>query len=568
LYLLTFSFDKKRLCEKLYKTIVNNIILHFAGCREVINMKHIGKIIVCLLVAAIFMLPISAVEVEEYKNKKTVQYSEIIASFQPTIEWNRTFGGSEYDMLYCVQETDDGGYIALGQTEESDEYFDWMLKLDSEGNEEWSAFYTDESWDGQGNTNFVQQTDDGGYIACTYALEENVHNDVGYAVGALWKVDAGGTTEWRQRYYASDEEPIIAVPWVVREMDDGYIAAGYVTYSDDSLDAMLMKTDSSGAVEWRIIYDYWDEDSTGRALCFTSDGGYLITGTAVDEREDFFAIKTDSNGNAEWYNTYGGLGSDVSFSRNCYPTSDGGYIINGNTNSYGAGRHDLWLVKIDAAGAMEWNKTIGTRLNEVVWCMDMTSDGGYALYAAQNYAGFSGTKDDAWLLKTDDEGNVEWSEIYVGPKIDRGYYVCQTGDGGYILSGRTESFGAGGSDGWLMKISAFENQRPAKPAKPSGPSNGKPETEYTFSTSTTDPDGDQLNYKWDWGDGNFSDWLGTNEATYSWAGENNYNVRVMARDEHGGESEWSDPLPFSTPLRYQTLLELIIEWILQIFGVS
>jgi len=494
-----------------------------------------------------------------------------VCSMQPPIEWNLTFGTPEYDMLYCVQETDDDGYVAVGRFEDENYYYyEWMLKLDASGNEEWSALVKDEDdlWDDSGFPTFVQQTSDGGYIAATFEGEQGVHNDAGYQVGALWKVDATGTTEWRERYYAGDEEPIITVPWVVHELDDGYIAAGYVTYSDDSLDAMLMKTDFAGTVEWRMIYDYWDEGSTGRSMCFTDDGGYLITGTAVGEKQDFFVIKADAEGNTEWYNTYGGSGDDVSFSRNCFQTSDGGYILNGNTNSFGAGRHDLWLVKIDGTGTMEWNKTIGTTLNEVAWCMDMTSDGGYVIFAAQNYAGFSGTRDDAWLIKTDSEGNVEWSEVYAGSKIDRGYYVSQTSDGGYILLGRTESFGAGDSDGWIMKLVAFDNQRPDKPAKPSGPASGKPETEYTFTTSTTDPDGDQVSYRWDWGDGNFSEWLDTTEATYSWTGEDNYNVRVMARDEHGGESDWSDPLPFSTPLRHQTLLERIIEWILQIFWIA
>jgi hypothetical protein len=99
----------------------------------------------------------------------------------------------------------------------------------------------------------------------------------------------------------------------------------------------------------------------------------------------------------------------------------------------------------------------------------------------------------------------------------------------------------------LVKFGPFENQRPDKPTKPSGPSNGKPEIEYVFSTSSSDPDGDSIQYLWDWGDGNFSELMDSAEANYVWLNEDKFEVRVMAIDENGGESDWSDPLVFSIP---------------------
>jgi len=521
-------------------------------------MKNIIGIFIVTLLILSAVLPALG-------NMNEIKDFDFVNMQSPTVEWEKTFGGEEYDLIYCIQETNEGGYIAVGTYTESDDPYEWMLKLDSEGNEEWSNLYIEETWSEGGMPTFVQQTRDGGYIASTYQWEDDVHNDMGYYIGALYKVDASGTTEWRQRYYVGDEEPIITVPWVVYEVADGYITVGYVTYSDDSLDAMLMKTDSTGEIEWRKIYSFWDGDSAGRSMCFTNDGGYLIAGTAIDNNEDFFhMIKTDANGNAEWYKTFGGPKGDASYSRNCYQTSDGGYIINGNTKNYGAGSDDLWLIKTDSSGNMEWNKTYGGTKSEVTWSMCNTNDGGYAIIATTNYGGFSGTKDDALLIKTDNDGNAEWSETYGGSNRDRGYYVSQTNDGGYIISGRTESIGAGGSDGWIMKISSFENQRPNKPATPTGPSNGEPDIEYTFSTSTSDPDGDSLQYMWDWGDGNYSDVLDTVEATYSWTYKDNFEVKVKAIDGHGGESDWSEPLAFSTPKiknidQYPIIIQKILE---------
>ena len=108
------------------------------------------------------------------------------------------------------------------------------------------------------------------------------------------------------------------------------------------------------------------------------------------------------------------------------------------------------------------------------------------------------------------------------------------------------------ADATLTKFAPFENEQPDKPDKPAGKTRIKLDTEYTYKTSTSDLDGNQLYYKWDWGDGNESGWLGpynsgdTCEATHSWSESGNYSITVMAKDTNGGESEWSDPL-FITP---------------------
>jgi len=125
----------------------------------------------------------------------------------------------------------------------------------------------------------------------------------------------------------------------------------------------------------------------------------------------------------------------------------------------------------------------------------------------------------------------------------------------------------------LAELSELSNA-PSKPAKPSGPSSGDSGEEYTYTSVTVDPQEDQIYYLWDWGDGTQSDWLGPYESgedvtvSHSWNARGNYEVKVKAKDINGDESEWSDPLPVSMPLRHQTLLERIIEWMLQIFGIT
>jgi len=161
---------------------------------------------------------------------------------------------------------------------------------------------------------------------------------------------------------------------------------------------------------------------------------------------------------------------------------------------------------------------------------------------------FGGSRQYGWVIKFDDELNVEWNHIFDEERRQFFIGVSSTSDGGCVASGVSGLWDSVASDALLVKYAAFENERPNKPATPSGPAEGSPDTEYTFTTTgATDPDGDSLQYMWDWGDGNFSDWLDTNEATHTWTYEDNFEVRVMAVDEHGGESEWSEPLSFSTP---------------------
>jgi len=125
----------------------------------------------------------------------------------------------------------------------------------------------------------------------------------------------------------------------------------------------------------------------------------------------------------------------------------------------------------------------------------------------------------------------------------------------------------------LEAVAVIENLPPNVPAI-SGPSNGKVNTDYTYSVQATEPDGDHILYMFDWGDGTTSDWIGpfdpseTCTANHSWSESKTYEIRAKAKDDKGAESEWSDPLPVSIPLMYQTLLEKIMVWILQLFGIT
>jgi hypothetical protein len=422
-------------------------------------MKKNGKIGLYLFVSAIALMPIPTIQFtfEDYSCNYTIKDIKITTDKlnidysmpPPTVEWNKTFGGSQWDSLYCVQGTDDGGCVAVGVYTYTDNLnHAWILKLDASGTEEWSTIETSELFGMDFLMTFVQQTDDGGYIVSGYIFKLVNFTGVQYDVGILWKLDAYGKTDWIH-WYLQQEEPIITIPWVVYEVDDGFLTAGYVTYSNKAQNIMLMKTNKTGDIEWKRVYDFWNGTSAGRSLCFTDDGGLLISGSSG---YDLCLIKTDSNGNPEWYNTYGGSRNELALSRGCYQTNDGGYIFNGITSSYGAGNMDVWVVKTNNKGTMEWNQTYGDSKAETCYNLETTADGGYVFAATKNYGGISGTKDDLWIVRLDRYGYAHWNLTIGGAEEDRAYYICKTTDGGYIVSGRTKSYGTGDCDGWLIKI--------------------------------------------------------------------------------------------------------------------
>jgi len=152
-----------------------------------------------------------------------------------------------------------------------------------------------------------------------------------------------------------------------------------------------------------------------------------------------------------WQQTYGGTEDDGALS--LVQTTDGGYALAGDTESFGDLWADFWLVKTDGSGNMEWNQTYGEPGEEYAYSLVQTSDGGYALAGITESLGAGDY--DFWLVKTDGSGNMEWNQTYGGTERDGALSLVQTTDGGYALAGVTESFGAGYRDFLLVKTDEY-----------------------------------------------------------------------------------------------------------------
>ena len=473
----------------------------------------------------------------------------------PQEEWNKTFGGVENDFATRVLQTVDGGYVFVGQRDGSGHHSDgdcWLIKVDEYGNLIWEKIFG-------GNDNEIgydiDQTIDGGYIVFGITSSYGAGNDDGWLI----KTDSNGNEMWNRTFGGSDLDTILSGQ---QTSDGGYILAGGTqSFGAGNSAGWFIKTDSNGEEMWRRVFDEGDSISEYFMSVYqTVDGGYIATGRRyLNENDwvhsDVWLFKTDSNGNEEWSTLIGDQYGDGG--RSIFQTSDGGYIITGQSGrSEGNGDWDAVLIKTDVNGGTEWVSYFGDNTHsETGYSVVQTNDEGFLITGRKIL--HNTDLSDIFLIKTDRYGNFLWTEIFRGElSDDRGYDACQTNDGGYIVIGYTNYYGSGGLDAWLIKILPFENQRPNKPSRPSGRTNGETGVEYIYTTSTTDSDGDDVYYLFDWGDGSTSFILGPYEsgaecsASGIWFDEGSYEIKVKAIDEHGAESEWSDPLIVSMPKSY------------------
>jgi len=303
-------------------------------------------------------------------------------------------------------------------------------------------------WSGERATTLIQ-TSDGGFITAGYT---GSFGAAGYADCYIIKTDFFGDTLWTKTYGTLERDYPSSI---LQTSDGGYVFAGSIQ-NNATIDHIIyaMRTDSIGNILWNKTYIPVGSNSAwSRAILPASDGGYVIGGTThfTAGYEDPFLLKIDTNGTVFWSKTYGGIYFDAGYSFK--ETNDGGYVIVGFTGNFGVGSSDIYLIKTDTVGAVQWSKTYGGINQDVGLSIQQTLDNGYII--AGYTQSFGAGNRDIYLIKTDINGNTQWSKAYGGTNSDMANYVQQTIDGGYILGGTTQSFGAGVMDVYLVKTDSF-----------------------------------------------------------------------------------------------------------------
>ncbi len=382
------------------------------------------------------------------KNKQRMKHSyidSIASSLMTSKGWMKTFGGADWDEGYSVEQTMDGGYIITGFTCSfgSGSNDVWLIKTDENGVEIWNRTF------GGIDSDYgfsVRQTSDEGYIIAGETGSFGTSNSDVWLI----KTDGNGVEIWNRTF--------IGIDWnsgrsVQQTTDGGYIITGNKGVPGvGGTDVWLIKTNIDGIEEWNRTFGGIEGDA-GFSVQQTNDGGYIITG--YTNWSDIWLIKTDGNGDTIWDKTFGLKNTDIGYS--VQQTSDSGYIVVGETNSYGVGKNDVWLIKTDENGVEVWNRTFGGKNFDYGNSVQQTSDGGYIIIGeTHSFGSFLG---NIWLIKTDNNGNKAWSRIFGGINWDEGCFVQQTNDGEYIISGSTFSYSAGDPDVFLIKT---DNQGKSK----------------------------------------------------------------------------------------------------------
>ncbi len=348
----------------------------------------------------------------------------------------------------CIQQTNDGGYIATGYISNFGAGGDdiYLVKTNNNGNVEWTKTFGGGDDD---DANYVVQTSSGGYAIGGVTLSYGGENIF------LIKTNSIGDTLWTKIYGSGDTLSDASASSFQQTSDGGYVFTGYISnYGAGGDDYYLLKTDSNGNIAWAKTYGGTSDDDAN-AVIQTDDGGYMMAGTTnsfADTLGDIYLVKTNAVGDTLWTKAYAsGLSDAMDMGNSIRQTSDHGYIIAGVTVSASVGEFAR-LLKIDSTGVIEWTKLYGTgnsSSDASLSSVQQTLDGGYI--TAGYISNFGAGDDDYYLIKTNSNGDTSWTRTYGSAGSDDANFVRQTTDGGYILGGVTVGFEAGGEHLYLVK---------------------------------------------------------------------------------------------------------------------
>ncbi len=304
--------------------------------------------------------------------------------------WTRTYGGDSAEVGFSIQQTNDNGFVIVGSTKTASAESCYLIRTNSNGDTLWTKMYGgSSSIEYIEQATSVQQTSDGGFILIGAHLSDVY----------LIRTDAIGDTLWTKMYGGNSFE----FGTTIRQTtDEGFIIAGY-TYSTlfGDLDVYLIRTNSNGDTLWTRTYGGIGDDA-GKSVHQTTDGGFIITGITdsfTDTIGDVYLIRTDSRGDTLWTETYGG--NDFGIGSSVQQMSDGGFIIGGTTFSFNAGNYDVYLIRTNKGGDTLWTKTFGGTGDDGAESVQITEDGGFIITGETG--SFGDTLGDVYLIRMDKE---------------------------------------------------------------------------------------------------------------------------------------------------------------------
>jgi hypothetical protein len=365
----------------------------------------------------------------------------------PDTLWTSVFGSSFHERAYSVIQTDDGGFMVAGfrVLVYGGPAAIWLLKIDASGD----TVYTKTYDFGESDQAFcIRPTDDGGYIVTgtTRSWGDPYDEDI-----FLMKTDTNGDSSWFKVFGGDEYDDA----WETQQTDDGgYIIVGKTeSFGANYQCTYLIKTDANGDTTWTKTFGESGQGyMTGKSVQQTVDGGYILVGGTQflgSNYDQVYLVKTDQNGNAEWVRDFGEVTTDQEEGECVRQTADGGYIIVGRKRE-NFGDSDVWLIKVDETGNIDWGQTYGGDGNDWGYCVRQTTEGGY-IVCGEGYFDSPG-RTSCFIIKTDGVGDTLWTMDVGGTAEDIMFEIIETSGEGYIAAGVTNSYAYGYEDLYLIRL--------------------------------------------------------------------------------------------------------------------
>lgn len=408
-------------------------------------------------------------------------------SLDPDRLWQLSLGGQKDDKAMSIDYAANGSIYVAGESESNNGDVSgshgkndfWIVKLDVNGQVLWKKTL------GGSNDDMAyaaKATSDGGVAVAgsTSSTNGDVTGMHGTSDAWLVKLDSSGNLLWQKCYGGSGID--IAYDMALTT-DGGYVLAGYTKSSDGDItgshetgEYWIVKTNATGDLEWNRTYGGSGFDFA-HAIQQTTDGGYYVSGYARSSdgdvllsygQEDDWILKLNAYGYIEWQKTYGGTGGEGASS--LQQTADGGCVLAGITHSFNLDvvgnhgfEHDYWVVKIDSAGNKQWAVCLGGSASDDAHCIRQTDDGGYIVVGKggsnDGDATFNNGNHDHWVVKLNAEGAIQWQKSFGGSGDDQAFGVIELPAGDFVVSGYNSSNDGdvtnnkGASDFWIFRIS-------------------------------------------------------------------------------------------------------------------
>ncbi|MDP4226043.1 MAG: hypothetical protein Q8910_06660, partial [Bacteroidota bacterium] len=409
---------------------------------------------------------------------KDGKFIDLSIKDEKEIIWQSIYGGTGDDEPSCIRQTSDGGFIVAGWTDIGRKRDYAIIKLNARGEKVWTKVY---GGSGDDQAYSIEETSDGGYIVAGYtdSYDHDVVGNTGkYYEYWILKLNSGGNIVWQKCLGGAYWEKAFSIK---QTKDGGYIVAGESNSVDGQIsggnhgqmDFWVVKLTDTGSISWQKSLGGSQEESA-YDIQQTSDGGYIVAGSASSNdknvsgnhgQTDCWIVKLTATGDISWQKNYGGSLFDVANS--ILQTTDGGYIFAGYTNSNDGdvsgnhGDNDAWIVKLTAAGAISWQKTVGSTSEEEALSIQKTSDGGYVFSGYTDFPDGVKGNYDIWIVKLNADGQMIGQKTFEGSRGQSiAHSIIQTSDGNYAIAtssaaisgkilGHSQGFNP---DWWIVKI--------------------------------------------------------------------------------------------------------------------